>query len=384
MSLLGQPGIVARMKVEVLPDKFKGTLAADRVANAIAEGWTKGRPGDEVRAQPITDGGDGFGEILSGLLRADSQGVRTHDAAGRPIESSWWLEPTSQTAIVESARVIGLALLPERGYHPFDLDTSGLGPVLRAVESARPARCLIGIGGSATNDGGFGVARALGWRFLNCHGGDIDRWTDLVDLKAIERPETSLAIAEIRVAVDVQNPLLGATGASRIYGPQKGLGPDDLAKAEACLERLATVLDEQGILKQGAAIPGSGAAGGLGLGLMAFLGAELESGFSVFARWASLQATIVGSDLVITGEGKMDGSTLMGKGVGEVARWCQRAGVPCVGIGGAVDDLEALRGHFQAMYGLTPDFVTSERAYAEPEQALKALVASVAANWPGD
>src|SRR3989442_31077 len=153
--------------VLIIPDKFKGTLTATEAAQAIARGWRTARPRDALDLLPLSDGGDGFGEVISGLLEARVQTANTVDAAHRPRAAKWWWVTRSRTAIIESAEVIGLALLPPKRFHPFQLDTFGLGAVLAAASARGARRCLMGLGGSATNDGGFGLARALGWEFLD-------------------------------------------------------------------------------------------------------------------------------------------------------------------------------------------------------------------------
>jgi glycerate kinase len=158
------------MKVLIVPDKFKGTLTAAAAAAAIARGWRSGRPNDSLDLLPMSDGGDGFGEVTSKLLRARLQRAEAIDAAHRPCVAKWWWEPRTRTAIIESAGVIGLAMLPPKRFHPFELDTLGLGAVVQAAAQRGARRCLMGIGGSATNDGGFGLARALGWVFLDESG----------------------------------------------------------------------------------------------------------------------------------------------------------------------------------------------------------------------
>ncbi|MFM1767656.1 MAG: hypothetical protein RJA22_185 [Verrucomicrobiota bacterium] len=366
------------LRVLIAPDKFKGTLTAAEAAAALARGWGARRPLDRLELLPISDGGDGFGEIYSAQLQAGAMGVRTVDAAHRPLESSWWWSEAEGTAVIESARVIGIALLPRGKYHPFELDTFGLGEVLRAAAARSPRRCVVGIGGSATNDGGFGLARALGWQFFNAHEEPISRWTDLHSLDTVRPPQGGLRLGELVVAVDVQNPLLGPQGCSRIYGPQKGLTEFELA--ERCLGRLAEVLARE--LGVGAAgDPGAGAAGGLGFGLRAFAGARLEPGFDLVARAARLEERLREADLVLTGEGAIDGSTLMGKGVGELAARCGRIGVPCVGLAGVIPDRVAARARFAAVHALTPDLTTPAEAMAEPARWLEELGARAAAAW---
>lgn len=323
------------LNVLIIPDKFKGTLSARSAAEAIGRGWLQTRPTDTLSLLPMSDGGDGFGQVMGELLGAEKRGVEGQDAAHRPCTSHWWWEPKSKTALIDSAGVIGLAMLPPRRFHPFELDTYGLGLVLKAAAGAGIERCMLGIGGSATNDGGFGMARALGWRFVDETGRVLERWTELVLLHHVEHPQQQVVFSATRVAVDVQNPLLGPQGATRIYGPQKGLKTEEFPIAERCLEALARVMDKESRTDY-ASMPGAGAAGGLGFGCLAFLQAQLEPGFELFASEAKLIARLKATDLVVTGEGAIDHSTLMGKGVGRVGECCRELGIPCVALGGQV------------------------------------------------
>jgi glycerate kinase len=339
------------LRVLIAPDKFKGTLTARAAAEAMARGWQKVRANDRLELLPIGDGGDGFGEILSNCLQAKSQTVKTVNAAHCPIHGLWWWEPHTQTAIIESAKIIGLAQLPAGKYHPFELDTFGLGAVLQAASDKGARRCIIGIGGSATNDGGAGMARALGWQFLDAKGNRIEDWTRLNKLACLAPPKRTRLFANLTVAVDVQNRLLGTKGCTRVYGPQKGLRPEDFPKAEAALGRLAAVVRKQLGLTT-AKSPGAGAAGGLGFGLLTFLGAKMAPGFTLFARHAGLNRRLHKADLVITGEGAIDASTLMGKGVGELARLCQKVRVPCLGLAGVVSNPQTIKSRFNHAFGL--------------------------------
>jgi len=244
-------------------------LTASEAARAIARGWRKVRPNDSIDLLPIADGGDGFGQAMGRLLDAKVVSTRTVDAAHRPCLTKWWWDSKTKSAIIESAGAIGLAMLPPKRFHPFELDTFGLGQLLQAASDKGAIRCLIGIGGSATNDAGFGIARAVGWEIVNDSGQVIEKWTDLARLEHIRPPQQTNSFNELLVAVDVQNPLLGKHGATRIYGPQKGLRPKDFDLAERCLRRLALVAKtELGL--DFAKVPGSGAAGGLGFGLATF------------------------------------------------------------------------------------------------------------------
>lgn len=367
------------LKVLIIPDKFKGTLTAWQAAEAMARGWRKSRPQDTLELLPMTDGGDGFGEIIGGLLRAKVRTVVTVDAAHRPCRAQWWWEPQSKTAVIESAGVIGLAGLPPKKFHPFDLDTFGLGAVVRAAVKKGAVRCLIGIGGSATNDAGFGLARALGWVFLDRRGKEITRWTQLDLLAPVRPPRRKRWFSKLIVAVDVRNPLLGARGCSRVYGPQKGLTPKDFPHAEACLRRLAAVL-EQRLHRDLAREPGAGAAGGLGFGLACFLRAQLRAGFELFARKSKLNQRLRRADLVITGEGTMDASTFMGKGAGEIARLCLKLKIPCIGLAGQITGRHRA-GLFVAEHSLT-ELTSVEKARRRPGYWLERLATRVAKDWP--
>ena len=369
------------LHVLIAPDKFKGTLTAQAAAEAIAQGWRKARPADTLELLPMSDGGDGFGEIVSQLLHAEPQVTPTVDAAHRPCQASWGWEPRSKLAIIETAKIVGLAGLPPRKYHPFELDTFGLGAVLQAAAKKGARRCLVGIGGSATNDGGFGVARAMGWQFLDKHEEPIEKWTELKALARILPPPRVRWFEELLVAVDVQNPLLGPQGCTRVYGPQKGLVPKDFAPADQCLRRLA-VAAERDLKRPCAAEAGAGAAGGLGFGLRCFLGARLQPGFDLFARHAELKRRLIAADLVITGEGAIDKSTLMGKGVGEIAYRCRQMNVPCLGLAGLVSDYKLILQRFTQAHSLAPKFTTAKQAQAKPVVWLAKLATQVAKTWP--
>ena len=331
----------------------------------------------------MSDGGDGFGEVLSALLSAEVRQVQIIDAAHQPRTANWWWEPRQQIAVIESAQVIGLALLPPGMHHPFALDTFGLRAVLNAAVAAAARRCVIGIGGSATNDGGFGLALAFGWKFIGSDGQCLGSWTELDLLVRIIPPVALERLPEIQVAVDVQNPLLGPTGASRIYGPQKGLRGEDMPRSERCLGRLLEVC-ERDLGLTPSSVPGDGAAGGLGFGLRCFLNAHLESGFGLFAHHALLEERIRESDLVITGEGAIDVSTSMGKGVGEIARICQTHQVPCIGLAGSLgEELRCAQtvAPFSRVHAIVPELTVLEEAKRNAAVWLQRLAAELARNW---
>ncbi len=361
-------------RVLIIPDKFKGTLTAAGAARAIAAGWRRARPEDVLTLMPMSDGGDGFGAVVA---RLDGAAVRTAaatDAAGRACRAQWWWAEERQTAIIESATSIGLARLPPGNYHPFELDTAGLGKVLLAASRHHPKQCLIGLGGSATNDGGFGMARVLGWGFYDAKGCEIASWTNLEHLAEIRPPARRRQLGRVTVAVDVQNPLLGRRGASRVYGPQKGLQRGELPKAEACLAQLAAVV-ASGPGQALARLPGAGAAGGLGFGLAAFAGGRLKPGFELFAARAKLERLLRTAGLVITGEGAIDRSTFMGKGVGRIAARCRSLGIPCLAVAGRIQAGRDQFAHALSLDDLFPEGQGCQR----PAFALARAAAQLAA-----
>ena len=276
-----------------------------------------------------------------------------------------------------------------------------LAGVLQAAAAAGASKCVIGIGGSATNDGGFGLARALGWKFLDRGGQALDQWWQLGKLVCVEPPDHRCAM-EITVAVDVANPLLGRHGCTRVYGPQKGVRPEDLALAEQCLRRLKTVLEQSARLPvcsprfipaahitSGssrwrstfslglAKTPGAGAAGGLGFGLMAFAGAKPRSGFEVFADAARLEERIRRSEIVLTGEGAVDRQTCMGKGVGQIMHRCRKLKIPCIILAGVVEGNRGTPTRFSRTFALT-DITTLAEARRKPAYHLQKLSALAA------
>jgi len=371
------------MRIVIAPDKFKSTLTATEAAEAIAAGWEAERPGDTLVRFPISDGGDGFGELLARHLKAQERWVETLNAAHEPIRAPWWFEPRRRIAIIESARVIGLAMLPRGRFHPFELDTFGLGAVLRAAAAAKPRTCLLGIGGSATNDAGFGVARALGWRFLDLGGQPIEVWTGLDRLARIKPPARPWRCGKLLIAVDVGNPLLGVRGATRIYGPQKGIRPEDVKPAERCFRRLVQVLRERAqSWRRPDRQRGAGAAGGLGFGLRCFAGGRLEPGFGLFQQLSGLAGQVRKADLVITGEGAIDVTTLsMGKGVGELMRDCARQRRPHLALAGRVEAPSRRRPGLVGLYGLTPMLTTPEEAMKRSAYWLRQLARHAAREW---
>ena len=368
-----------KLKVLIVPDKFKCTLSSQKVAQAIAAGWHQARPGDQLELLPMCDGGDGFGEVMATLTGAKRRSALTVNALHARCLSPWWHDPESNAAIIEAAQSIGLAMLAPDRPHPFQLDTRGLGLVLARVARQGVRRCLVGLGGSATNDGGFGMARALGWEFLDRRRKPIQSWTDLSSIVYLRPPPLARQFEEIIIATDVKNPLLGPSGATRIYGPQKGLSPSDLPIAEGALRQLARVVGET-LGEDFAKRPGAGSAGGLGFACLAFLGAQAATGFEIFAQYSQLKRRLKSVDLVLTGEGQLDASTLMGKGVGSLAQLCRQEGIPCLGFAGTIHPPAPKKFRlFSRVFALT-DLTTLDQAKSQPAKWLERLAAD-AARW---
>jgi len=369
-------------KILIAPDKFKGTLSATEAASAIANGWRSARPDDELIQLPISDGGEGFGSLMAKALDGTETLIPIRDASGREKTVPIWLTPQG-TVLIESANIIGLALIPQPQRDPLTLDSAGLGAALKSDTLTQCQHCIIGIGGSATNDGGFGVARKLGWQFNNETGQKIEQWPDLTSLKTITEPRKGHLWADnldsVTVAVDVQNPLLGPEGCTRVYGPQKGLEEEDLPRAEAALARLAEVWKSQ-TGENAATLAGAGAAGGLGFGLHCFAGAKIRSGFEIFAEAVDLSAKLEEVDVLITGEGAMDCQSIMGKGVGELAKMAQINGCRSLGLAGYLDRHSGLEAHFEQCHALT-EITSRSEAEQNAAQWLEKLSTEAAKNF---
>lgn len=360
------------LNILIAPDKFKGTLSAPEAAAAIARGWHQVRPDDNLDLLPITDGGDGFGPLLAELCGGRNFRSQTVDAAHRKCSAPWWQLPDG-TAVIESASIIGLAMLSAKKFHPYDLDSYGVGRLLSKLAGQGHTRVMVAIGGSATNDGGFGFARGLGWEFLDEDGQAIEEWTEILNLVSLRPPAKPARFKEVVAAVDVQNPLLGSEGATHVYGPQKGLSKPEIEATEGCLQHLAKVVKEH-FGKDYSKFPGAGAAGGLGFAMKAFLNAEFNSGFDIFARHADLRKRIKAADVILTGEGSIDESTLMGKGVGQLAKLCKEAKLPCLGLSGVVE-AEAKNNRLFTKVSALTEITNGRQAETAPAVWLERLAA---------
>lgn len=305
------------MRILVAPDKFGGTLTAEQAARAIAAGWRRTRPADEVDLAPMADGGDGTLDRLVAALGGELRRARVTGPLGDPVEAEFGLVegPEGPTAVVEMARASGLRLLAEFRRSPTRATTRGTGElILRACRDGATT-VLVCVGGSATTDGGAGMAQAVGIGLLDVGGTEVPSGgAGLLQLARIDARGLDPAVRSARfvVACDVDNPLLGPSGAATVYGPQKGAGPDDVLLLDRALGHLAALVHRDlGIDVRD--LPGAGAAGGLGAGLVAFLGAHLRPGVEVVMDALDLRRRIAAADLAITGEGRLDEASMRGK-----------------------------------------------------------------------
>lgn len=314
------------MRVLIAPDKFKGTLTAAQAARAIVAGWRRERPEDELIEIPMADGGEGTLEAMVDALDGETFRVRVGGPLGDPVDAEFGIVRTTEgtVAVVEMASASGLALVPERRRDPRHTTTRGTGELILATMEHHPVRVIVCIGGSATNDGGAGMAQALGIRMIDAAGGDIGPGgAALLELDRIDMTRLDPRVASTRfsVACDVDNPLTGPTGASTVYGPQKGGDPEAVALLDRALGHFAAVITRDLGLEV-RDTPGAGAAGGLGAGLVAFLGAKLRPGVRVVMDAIGFEAQLREANLLITGEGSFDEQSLHGKtaiGLVEVA-----------------------------------------------------------------
>jgi glycerate kinase len=323
------------MKVLISPQAFKGSLPAPDVAAAIADGLAAS---DEAELLPVADGGEGTVEALLAALGGERRTATVADPLGRPIEAQWALLPDGRAAI-EMAAASGLPLLGSSERDPRRATTFGTGQLVAAALDAGAREVIVGIGGSATNDGGSFALQALGARLLDSSGKELPR--SVSRLKRLSRLDLDelhprLRDARLRVMCDVSNPLLGPSGATAVYGPQKGVSEAMRPRLEAALEHWANVVEET-VGRDLRDVPGAGAAGGLGFALLA-VGATLEPGAEMILNLAHFDDRAARADLVITGEGRLDGQSLFGKATITVARRAKKAGVPVIAIVGGLGE----------------------------------------------
>ena len=368
------------MRVLVAPDKFRGTLTARQAAEAVATGWRRTRPEDRLDLAPMADGGEGTMAALVDALQGEVVRVTVSGPRDEPVEAAFGIAEATQgrVAIVEMASASGLELLSARRRDPRLTTTRGTGELIAAALDRGPLRLIVGLGGSATNDGGAGMAQALGVRLRDERGREIEggglalAGLAHVDVTGIDR---RLRAVTCVAASDVDNPLTGPAGASAVYGPQKGASADDVVVLDRALAHLAAVVARDiGVDLRDE--PGAGAAGGLGFGLMAFLGAHVRPGVDVVADALGLHARMAAADLAITGEGKLDAGSLRGKVPAGIVGLGRDLAVPVAIVCGEADPGLPLVG--ATVVSLVERFGT-DQALGDARRSLERLAQELAA-----
>lgn len=368
------------MNVLIAPDKFKGSLSAPEVGEALQQGLAKFLPEANVTVFPLADGGEGTIDVLSKCFDLKMVMVPVHDPLSRPIHALYGLNAAKQLAVVEMARASGLGLLKEEEFNPLITSTVGTGELIRDAISKGATTIYLTVGGSATNDGGTGMADALGYRFLDAQGQRIiPSGERLQHIEKIERPADNFDEFTVVVLTDVQNPLTGPHGASSVYGPQKGATPSQVELLDKGLHHLAAVVDRDLGVPVGS-IPGGGAAGGLGAGAVAFLGASIEAGCESIIRLTGFDGALKDADFLITGEGRIDKQTTSGKVVSSVAQQARFLGKKTFAVAGqSTLDKETLSEMgISDLFCLT-DFAPVREAFSRARPLLETVVSEAIA-----
>lgn len=343
------------MRIVIAPDSFKHSLSARRVAESISEGIQNVLPEAETILVPVADGGEGTVQSLVDATGGRIEKLKVHDPLMRRIDSFFGILGDGKTAVIEMAAASGIELLDDDELDPMAASTRGTGELMKIALDMGCKKMIIGIGGSATNDGGLGMAKALGVKFRDAGGKDVGEGGGaLADISEIDDSglDERLKRCEVLVAADVTNPLTGESGAAQIYGPQKGADSEQVKILDNNLAHYGQLLQAT-YRKDLASMKGAGAAGGLGAGLMAFAGARIRLGFDIVAEVAELEKKIIGADLVITGEGKIDHQTQFGKTPHGVASIAKKFNKPVVAFAGT------LGGDYEMLYKKGFDVIMS-------------------------
>ncbi len=362
------------MKIVIAPQGFKGNLTALEVARAIETGVKRIVPDAETVLKPMADGGEGTVQALVDATGGEMMSTEVTGPLQEKVKARWGILSDKTTAVIEMASASGLPLVPTEKRNPFIATTYGTGELIRAALDHGCRKLIIGVGGSATNDGGAGMAQALGARFLDADGKELPfGGAALARLAQIDISgmDPRLADFEVTLASDVNNPLCGPKGASAIYGPQKGATPDMVKQLDAALWHYADVIkrDLDIDLRE---VPGAGAAGGLGLGLMVFLKARMVPGIDVVIKATNLVADLKGAEFVFTAEGRIDRQSAMGKVPTGVAMAAKKFGATVIALAGEVaDDCRVVFDQgIDAVLSIAPGPITLEQSMAEAEKLL--------------
>ena len=365
------------MRVLIACDKFKGSLTATEACEAVRDGLRGAGASDDLVICPVADGGEGFAESMVAALGGEWRTCEAFDALHNPVEARYGMLRNAageKEAVLEMAEASGLKRIPSDSRNVAYSSTFGTGSMIRDAVMHGAQRILVGIGGSATNDGGVGMAAALGARFLDDDGRELDPVpAALPDLARIER-EAMLELPPVEAACDVENPLLGPNGASEVYGPQKGAREDEVRFLESALARLVEVAGAHDI----AGASGAGAAGGLGFGLMHFANARLRNGFNMVAEALGLSMQVAAADVVVTGEGSLDAQTLLGKAPLGLALLAREHGKKIIGLGGRVEDILAESQWFDATLSLESFGLSEEECMFRAEELVRRIGGEVA------
>ncbi|GBF12147.1 glycerate kinase [Tepidibacillus sp. HK-1] len=373
------------MKIVIAPDSFKESLTALEVANAIEKGFQEIYPDATYIKIPMADGGEGTVESLVDATDGQIINKQVIGPLGHPVEAFFGVLGNGKTAVIEMAAASGLHLVPQSDRNPLITTTWGTGELILAALDYEVEHIIIGIGGSATNDGGAGMAQALGAQLLDDKGeqigyggGSLNQLVS-IDLSALD---PRLQQVKIEVACDVNNPLVGPTGAAAIYGPQKGATPEMVNLLDRNLTHYAEIIKKD-LKKNVIDIPGAGAAGGLGAGLLAFLSAELKRGVDIVIAATELEKHMNKADLVITGEGKIDNQTIHGKTPIGVAKTAKKLNIPVIGIAGSVStDSHIVHQHgIDALFSVVPGVISLHDAFEGASNYVYQTARNVAAVW---
>ncbi|MXZ03649.1 MAG: glycerate kinase [Chloroflexi bacterium] len=378
------------MKIVIAPQEFKESLRGIEIAQAMREGVSRVWPDAETLLVPVADGGDGTLQSLVDASDGELITATVDDPLGRPIEAVWGALGDGRTAVIEMARSSGLAILKPEERDPLTTTTYGVGQLMSLALDAGYRHLIIGIGGSATNDGGAGMAQALGASLLDSNGNELARgggalaYLSQIDVSGLD---VRLSETKIDVACDVNNPLCGETGASAIFGPQKGADAETVAYLDNALHRYGNLL-QRDLGRDVMEVPGAGAAGGLGAGLMAFTDAQLRPGADIVIDALDLDTKLEGASLVIVGEGQTDRSTTFHKAPVAVAQKAKSVGTPVIAISGSLGDgYQLVHDHgIDAAFSILDCCMTLEDAMSDTaelvtkatEQACRALSVDLA------
>ena len=354
------------MKIVIAPDSFKESLTALEAAKAIKKGFSEVFPYAEILTIPMADGGEGTVQSLTDTTDGTIVNIEVTGPIGEPVRAFFGLSGNGETAFIEMAAASGLHLVSKERRNPLLTTSRGTGELILAALDHGVQHIILGIGGSATNDGGAGMVQALGARLLDARGQEIGPGGEA--LKNLEKIDISnldprLAKVNVEVACDVDNPLVGPNGASHVYGPQKGATVEMIQKLDQSLAHYANVIEKE-LGKKVKEIKGAGAAGGLGAGLLAFLPVQLKRGIDIVIAYTNLETTIKDASLVITGEGKIDNQTVYGKTPIGVAKLAKKYNIPVIGIAGAIgSNSSAVYEHgIDALFSIVPSAMTLEEA----------------------